>query len=49
MGWLNRGSRFAIGWSAHGFKRQWGVKMTRTVFRVKVFRRHYDWFHGGFL
>ncbi|MEU5115565.1 RHS repeat-associated core domain-containing protein [Streptomyces longwoodensis] len=49
MGWLNRGSRFAMGWSAHGFKRQWGVKMTRTVFRVKVFRRHYDWFHGGFL
>ncbi|MFF3375871.1 RHS repeat-associated core domain-containing protein [Streptomyces sp. NPDC002680] len=49
MGWLNRGSRFAMGWSAHGFRRQWGVKATRTVFRVKIFRRHYDWFHGGFL
>ncbi|WP_434098802.1 RHS repeat domain-containing protein [Streptomyces mirabilis] len=49
MGWLNRGSRFAMGWSAHGFRRQWGVKMTSTVFRVKIFRRHYDWFHGGFL
>lgn len=44
----SRRTRVGLRWSAHGFNREWGVRMTRTVFRLKVRKWHADFFHGGF-
>jgi RHS repeat-associated protein len=44
-GWLNRGGRLAIGWSAMG-TRHLGFKAARAVFRVKIGRPHFDLLFG---